>query len=156
MSNLTSTLTIYELLDSLGFEPFKTIMITFILPFINVLATIACSLSAYIFLQRKFSEPSFFYYRVLCFVYILNSIQNILRGLFFSPRYFPRINTYHVTIFHIYYSFMTALLFLYEEVLQMGILLEIISLFSSFVKSRFNSRPQIISLAFFLTCLLIS
>ncbi len=51
---------------------------------------------------------------------------------------------------------MSAILFHYEDVLQMGILLHKMKQFSPFVKKHFRASPQLISLAFFLTCLLIN
>ena len=119
------------------------------------MGTLFCTISAYIFFQRKFVDASFFYYRLLCIVYIIHLLHNIPRGIFYTPRYFPNMNTYLSTIYHIYYAFASGLLFHYEDVLQMAILLDRIKIFSPFVKRYFSAKPWVISLALFLTCLLI-
>jgi hypothetical protein len=156
MSNETSTfMTLDELLDSLGFEPIKIIIATFVLPVINVFGTLFCMISAYIFFQRKFVDPSFFYYCLLCIVYIINLLHNIPRGIFYTPRYFPNMNSYLSSIYHIYYSFASGLLFHFADVIQIAILLDRIKIFSPFVKRHFSAKPWVISFALFLTCLLI-
>ena len=156
MSNETSTImTLDELLDSLGFEPIKTTIANFVLPVINVVGTLFCMISAYIFFQRKFIDASFFYYRLLCIVYIIHLLHKITRGIFYSNRYFPNMNTYLSTIYHIYYTFASGLLFHFEDVLQIAILLDRIKIFSPFVKRYFSAKPWVISLALYLTCLLI-
>ena len=110
-SNLTSaqiTMSLDELLNKLGFDLFKTVITSFILPFINVLGTIFCSLSFWIFSHKKFKDPVFFYYRLLCIVYIIHLIHNIPRGLLYSPRYFPNMNTYLSSLFQLYHSILSA------------------------------------------------
>ena len=148
-------MTLDQLLVSLGFEPKITIIVTFILLLINLFGTMFCSLSAWIFFNKKFKDPSFFYYRLLCLVYIILLIHNMLRLLLYTPQYFPNINSYLSSIFIIYSSFIMAFLFHFEGVLQIAILLDRIKLFSPFVKRHFSARQWIISLAFFLTCFLI-
>ena len=114
-----------------------------------------CSLSAYIFFHRKFVEPVFFYYRLLCLVYIFHLIQTIPYGLIFSPKYFPQLNTYYISIYMIYFSSMSAFLFHYEDVLQMAILLTRMKLFFPFVDKHFTAKPQVISFVLFLVCVCI-
>ncbi len=50
---------------------------------------------------------------------------------------------------------MSALLFHYEDVLQMGILLHKMKLFSPFVRKHFSKSPQFVSLISLIACLLI-
>jgi hypothetical protein len=159
ISNATtsaSVLSLNELLDKLGYEQWQTIINTFILPPINFLGTIFCSFSLWIFFRSSFADPIFFYYKLLCLINILSLIHNIPYGILLSPFYFPWVDMYAVGVFKIYYSFMSSLLFHFEDVLQMGILLHKMKQFSPFVKRHYRASPQFISLAFFLTCLLIN
>ena len=144
-----------QLLESLGFVAWKTITVTFILPTISCLGLILCSLSFWIFFQKNFKDPVFFYYRLLCIVYIIHLLHNIPRGIFDSPKYFPKINTYLASIYIIYYAPMSVFLFHLEETIQMAILLTRIKIFNSFVDRHFNAKPWLIFLALFLTCLFI-
>jgi len=144
-----------QLLDSLGFNPWVTIIASFVLPTISFLGIILCSLSAWIFFHKNFKDPVFFYYRLLCIVYIIHLIHNIPRGLLYSPRYFTNINTYLSSIYLIYYSNVSAFLFHFEETLKMAILLHQMKIYNSFVRKHFSAKPWQISLSLFLTCLLI-
>jgi len=158
-SNLTSSLeppSLDQLLDSLGFDLWKTILATFIIPATSFIGIIFCSLSAWIFFQKNFKDPVFFYYRLLCIVYIIHLIHNIPYGLLFSPRYIPQMNTYLSSFYLIYFTNVSALLFHFEETIQMAILLTRMKIFSPFVERHFKARPWVISLSFFLTCLFIN
>jgi hypothetical protein len=141
-----------ELLDSLGIRQWSTVVSTFVLPSISFVGLMCCSLSAYIFFQRKFVEPVFFYYRLLCLCYVLHLTLGIPYGLLFNPRYFPQIDTYFSTIYLMFYTFATILLFHFEDTLQMAILLTRMKIFSPFVNRHFTLKPKIISLIFFLVC----
>ena len=143
------------LLATMGFYEWKTVTASFVLPIISLIGAFFCSLSAYIFFHRKFAEPVFFYYRLLCLVYIFHLIQTIPYGLVFSPKYFPQINTYYSSIYMIYFSSMSAFLFHYEDVLQMAILLTRMKLFFPFVDKHFTAKPHVISCIFLLVCVCI-
>ena len=65
------------------------------------------------------------------------------------------LSTYLTSLFQIYYNTLSFFLLHYENVLQMGILLHKMKFFSSFVRHHFTARPQLVSLAFLFTCLLI-
>jgi hypothetical protein len=145
-----------KLLDSLGFEEWTTITCSFILPIISLIGIILCSISFYIYCQEKFNESSFFFYRLLCLTNIFQLIHNIPFGLLFSPRYFPLINTYLSSIFLIYYLEVSALIYQYEDVIQMAILLDRIAILSPYVKRHFTAKPWLISLLSFFACLLIN
>ena len=93
-SSSLSLLTIDAFLDALGYTPWLTILSTFVLPVISFIGAILCSLSAFIFLQPKFKDPVFFFYQLLCLVYIVHLIHNLPNGLLFSLRYYPQIDTY--------------------------------------------------------------
>jgi hypothetical protein len=144
-----------QLLDTLGFTEWEIITSTFVLPSISFVGLVLCALSAWIFFQPKFKDPVFFYYRLLCIVYIIHLAHYIPRGLLFTPRYFPQINTYFTSIYLIYYSFISVFLFHFEETLQIGILLTRMKIFSPYVKKHFAALPRNVSIAFFLTCLFI-
>ena len=168
MSNLTSSSQITmlyanqslspsldALLDQLGFEMWHTIINTYILPPINLIGIAFCSFSLWIFSKYSFEDPIFFYFKLLSFVNIINLLHNIPACILFSPRLLPSVNTYFTSTYIIYYASVSSFLFHFEEVLQMGILLHKMKLFVPFVRKYYTARPQIISLAFFLTCLLI-
>ena len=155
-STIWTTPSLDQLLDTLGFDAWKTILASFILPLISCLGVIFCSLSAWIFFQKKFKDPVFFYYRLLCLVYIIHLVHNIPRGLLYSPRYFPNINTYLSSLFLIYYSNVSAFLFHFEETLQIAIVLNRMKIYSPFVNKHYTAKPWVVSLSFFLTCLLIN
>ena len=106
-----------QLVDSLGFDPWKTIIMSFVLPIISFLGLILCSISAWIFFHKRFKDPVFYYYRLLCLVYIIHLMHNIPRGILFSPRYLHNINTYISSLFLMYYSSLSYFLFHFEETL---------------------------------------
>ena len=148
--SISQTPSLDQLLDSLGFELWMTVTTTFVIPAISFIGIVFCSLSVWIFFQKNFKDTVFFYYRLLCIVYIIHLIHNIPCGLLFSPRYFPQVNTYFTSIYFIYYSCVSAFLFHFEETLQMAILLTRMKIFNSFVNQNFTAKPWIISFVLFL------
>ena len=151
-STPTSNISLDTLLDTLGFSHWKTVIASLALPIISLLSIGTCSLSLYIFFQRRFIDPVFFYYRLLCLIYILHLFMTIPYGLLFSPQLFPSINMYQCSIYHIVYAVTASFLFHYGDTLQMAILLTRTKLFSPFVERNFSGSPQKISLIFFLIC----
>ena len=114
ISNVTtpgSLLSLNELLDQLGCEQWQTIINTYILPPVNFLGIIFCSFSLWIFLRPSFADPIFFYYKLLCFIYILHLLHNIPYGVSIWPLYFPWINSYVTNVFKTYHSFLSVLFF---------------------------------------------
>jgi hypothetical protein len=144
-----------QLLNLLGFDEWQIITSAFVLPSLSFLGMILCALSGWIFFQKKFKDPVFFYYRLLCLVYIIHLAINIPKGFFFTPRYFPKIDTYSTSIYQMYYSFTTNFLLHFAETLQIGIVLTRMKTFTPFVKRHFTASPRIVTLIFFLTCLCI-
>ena len=126
-----------QLLDSFGFDPLKTITAIFVIPSMSLIGIFLCSLSVWIFFQKNFKDPVFFYYCLLCIVYIIHLVHNIPFGFLYSPHYFPQINTYFTSVFLIYFLFISSLLFHYEETLQMAILLTRMKIYNSFVNKHF-------------------
>ena len=148
--------TLDDLLESLGFTSWKTVTSAFVLPIINIMGLVFCSLSARVFFQKKFVSPVFFYYRLLTLVYILSLLHNIPFGLLFSPRYLLiNVNTYAVAVYLVYYEFVANLLFHYGDVLRICIMLTRMKIFSPFVKKFFSASPKQISLLCFIICFLI-
>ena len=144
-----------EWLEIVGLAPWMSRVTTFVLPFINFLGVVGCSLSLWIFLRKKFVDSIFFYYRLLCAIYILHLLHNIPACVLLSPRYFPNANTWSIAAFKTYYAFTTIFLFHYGDVLQMAILLARMKIYSPFVKKHFKATPLTISVSLFVTCLLI-
>ena len=146
-----------ELLDSLGFKHWITVICSFFLPFISCIGVILCSLSLFIFTRPRFINPIFSYYRLLCLVYIIHLLHGIPYGLLFSPRYFPRvINTYLSGLYKIYYACVSLFLFQVESVLQMAILLKRMKLISPFVERHFSASPRAVSHVIISACFLIN
>ena len=75
--NPPNEVTLNELLAELVFDNVKTVTTTFCLPLVNMIGLVFCSVSAWIFYQSNFSDPTFFYYRLLNLVYIVHLIHNI-------------------------------------------------------------------------------
>ena len=136
---LDSLPTLDELLDSLGFSQWLMVSNSFVMPCIGFVGLILCSMSAYIFFQRKFVDPVFFYYRLLCITYIIHLVLSIAYGIFFSTIYVSNYSSIYTVI----YSPITIFLFHFEDTLQMGILLTRIKIFSPFVNRHFTANPQI-------------
>ena len=111
-----------ELLDQLGFKMWESVLNTFILPPINIIGILLCSFSLLIFLRPSFEEPIFFYYKLLCQVNIINLLLNIPACLFFSPQYYPMIDTFAASVYLIFDVSVSLFLFHFEDVLQMAIL----------------------------------
>jgi hypothetical protein len=145
--------TLDELLDSLGFRQWLTVVASFVLPGISLFGIACCSLSACIFFQRKFADPIFFYYRLLCLTNVIHLALGIPYGLLLAPRYFPEVNTYLSTIYLMFYENAAVLLFHFEDTLQMAILLTRMKILSPYVNRHFTLKPKFVSLVFFLVCL---
>jgi hypothetical protein len=144
------------LMTQLGFQTWQAAVVTFIMPPINLLGAVFCSFSLWIFFRPSFSDPIFFYYKLLCFINILTTLNNIPFGVSLWPLYLPWIDTYVTSVFKVYDLFLSVLFFHFEDVLRMAILLHKMKLFSPFVKKHFSKSPQFISLSLFLTCLCIN
>jgi len=106
----------------LGFQTWQAAVVTFILPPINLIGALFCSFSLWILFRSTFSDPIFFYYKLLSFVNILNSLHNIPYGVSLWPIYLPWINSYVISVFTIFHTFLSVLFFHFEEVLRMAIL----------------------------------
>ena len=130
------------LLNQLGYEKWEKVINIFILPPINLISVALCSFSLWIFSQSSFKDSILFYYKLLCFVNIINLLHNIPACFLFSPRYFPSINTFYTSVYQIYYDTLSYFLYHFEDVLQMRILLHKMKFFSPFVRKYFTAKPQ--------------
>ena len=144
-----------DLVGPLGFDEWKTLITTIILPFLNIIGTTFCSLSLWIFFRRQFVDSIFVYYRHLCIVYILSLLHNIPAFICFSPQLFPGSSYYFRSLYQYDWGFISAFLFRYGSILEIGILLTRMKIFSPFLKKHFTAPPRVISTLSFLTCLLI-
>jgi len=145
-----------ELLDALGFRLWLTKLSTFFMAPINLIGLMLASLSLWIFTRSTtFVEPIFFYYKLISFVNVIHLVHNIPYCILVTPRYFPSVNTYDLSVYNLYYIFASTFCFHFEDVLQMGIILHKMKAFSPFVKRHFRSSPQFISFCFCVTCLLL-
>ena len=123
---------------------------------ISMIGSSCRSLSAWIFLQKKFTDPVFIYYRLLCLVYILQLAHGIPLGILYSNRFLLRYFSYYNSMFVIYYHLLAGLALIhFEDTLQMAILLTRMKIFNSFVRKHFTQKPQLIASSLFLTCLFI-
>ena len=138
-----------QLFNSFGFDQDKTIVSSFILPAISFIGIWLCYLSAWIFYGEKFKDPVFFYYRLLCLVYVIHLVHNVLYGILYIPRYFPSMNTYLNAMYLIYYSVSSTFFHHFEDTLQMMILLTRMRIFSRFVETRFSFSPKTVSVSIF-------
>ena len=156
-SNETALLlpSLEQLLGQMGFAHWQAIVQTFILPPLNLLGIGFCLFSLGIFLRPSFVDPIFFYFKLLCIVNVIHLVHNLPSCILLSPFYFPWSNSYFIAAFQIYYAALAILLYHFEDVLHLAILLTRMKLFSAFVKKHFCTSPQIVSVSLFLTCLVI-
>ena len=154
-SNLPN-MTLDSLLDSLGFDEWKTYTASVVFPIINFVGIVFSSLSMWIFSMPNYTRlnPVFFYYRLLCLVFLIHSMHHLPLMVCFSPRYFPSFdqNSYTCSVYLAYNIVASNFMFHYEETLQIGILLNRMKTFSPFVSLNFNLTPKFTSLVFFLIC----
>ena len=150
--SLMPNTTLNELLVKFGISSRLTITNTFVLPSINIIGIIFCSISARIFFKEQFRDQIFFYYRVLSIVYICGLLINMPSEILFSPLYFADFDAYSIAIFQIYYITISNFLFHYASVLEICMLLTRIKIFSPFVRKNFSASPKALSIIFFIVC----
>ena len=91
LSSTEKVLSVDELMNGLGLKSWLVILNQFIAQIINISSIATCSLSAWIFIKHisKFSDPIFFYYRLLTLTYIACSLVILPNLVCYSPRFFP-------------------------------------------------------------------
>ena len=82
-----------EFFDSIGDVWIIDVIYLYIFPLIGVIGTIFNIINIWIFSQREFSMPYFFYFRVLSAFYLIDTILVIGYGICYSPRLLPKVNT---------------------------------------------------------------
>ena len=92
------------LLAMLGFSEWEFFSTTYVLSLVSLIGIVLCSLSVWIFSNKKFKDPVFVYYRLLCLVYVIHLAHTLACCILFTPQNFPQINTYLTAHFQIYYS----------------------------------------------------
>lgn len=157
----TFTPSLDELLDSLGFTERITFAASFVVPSLSLFGISVCLLSTLILCQSRFINPVYFYYRLLCIIYIIHLVHGIPFGILISPRYFqsPRFDSYLSTIYLIYYGFMSTFLYHFEDYLQMAILIDRIKIFTPSMLQQSHSllaSPRVTSLFLFSICFFIN
>ena len=155
-TNASSMPTLDELMQSLGFELWQEVLNKCVLPLVNLVSIGSCSLSAWIFYKKRtshFSDPIFFYYRLLCLLYMSMSFLNILFGFCYSPRFYNFDLTYMSAVYNVCYLYLTNFLFHYCSVLELCILLTRMKLYDPFIRKQFFLSPQLYSFIFFIVCL---
>ena len=95
--------TLGQFLDSLGGFWFIDIIYLYLLPFIGVSGTIFNILNLWIFSHKEFSQPSFFYFRVMSGFHLVDTLLVIAYGICFSPRFLPIVNTYYTSLVQLIY-----------------------------------------------------
>ena len=156
--NQITNVSLNELLDSLGFDKWKTLTAKVVFPIMSLLGILFSLLSLRVFCKTIYTQSNtvFFYYRLLCLVHFVHSFHHLPFSYCFSPGHFPSLhNSYSCSVYLGYNIVASSFMFHFEETLQIGILLNRMKTFSPFVKRHFNLTPQHTSLVFFITCLVI-
>jgi hypothetical protein len=98
-----SNQTLDQFLDSIGDVGPVDLVYLYLLPFIGVSGTIFNIINLWIFSHKEFSQPSFFYFRVMSGFHLIDTMLVIAYGICFSPRYLPRVNTYYTALVQLIY-----------------------------------------------------
>ena len=155
--NPISNTSVSDLLFSLGFVDFDLVIYEFVIPSIGLVGLILCTISIWIFFVKKaFKNQIYDYYRFLVTVYWIHLLLSIPYGLFFTPRYFPSINSYPWAILQSFYITFSNFLCHLTGVIEIGILMDRMKNFSSFVKKYYMLSPRKNCLIFLIACILIN
>ena len=98
MNSSSLNQTFDEFLDSIGDVGPVDLVYLYLLPFIGVSGTIFNIINVWIFSHKDFSQPSFFYLRVMSGFHMVGTMSAIAYGICFSPRFLPRVNTYAIAV----------------------------------------------------------
>jgi hypothetical protein len=150
-----SNVTLDELLDSLGFKKWESITNSIVVPILCFFGSVSCSISAFIFFLKPFSEQVFFYYRLHSVLNVFTLLFNIFFGVCFSPRFMPNQDTYLCAVYNAVSIWLNHFMFHYLDVIEICILLERMKIFSPFVKKHFKAPPWTVSFILFVTCVLV-
>ena len=81
--------TFAEILDSIGYVCFVDMIYLTLFPIIGITGTIFNIINAWIYFNKEFDQPGFFYFKLLSVVQCGNTFLAIAYGISYSPRYFP-------------------------------------------------------------------
>ena len=152
---MNESLTIDQLLDSLGFIPFDVIAYQFGVTILGVIGIIFCTINALIFFKKAFKAPVDDYLKVINLMNLSVSIMCVPYGFCFSPKYFLAMDSYKCAIVQSVYIPMSTLIFHCTGVLDIAILLERMKIFSTVVKKYFTLAPKKVCLLILALCLII-
>jgi hypothetical protein len=153
-NNDTSIYPLDELLDSLGFLPIDIYIYQIIIPIIGSLSILLSLISIWILYDKKFSASTYDYFRIITLSHIIQLAFAIPYGVCFTPKYFPKMDSYSCAIVqsaYIPYSLFTSH---FDAILEIAILFERIKIMNPFVKKHFTITPQKMILITFISCLL--
>ena len=155
MSNSTPIYDIAELLDSFYISQFVVIVYQFAIPIMGFIGTILCPLNVVIFFKKIFQKTEFDYFKVLSVAYLINVMSGIIYGFSFSPEFFPSIDSHWCVIYQTAYVPISLSMLHFTGVVEIGILLDRIKIFSPFIKKHFTLSPRRYCLLSFFVCILI-
>jgi len=154
-SNQSSTIyPLDDLLYSLGFLPISIYICEIILPIVAFIGCILCTLSLWIFFNRKFTATIYWYFRVVTIANLIQLAFAIPYGICFTPKYFPSMNSYSCAIVQCAYIPFGNFTSHFVAILEIAILLERIKIMNPFVKKHFTISPKKMILVTFFACLL--
>jgi hypothetical protein len=143
-----------ELLNSLGILPIDVYIYEIVIPIVASIGLILNILSTWIFFQKKFSTPIYWYFRVVSITNSSHMVFALPYGICFTPTHFPTMDSYSCTVVQCVYIPFVAFTTNFVAILEIAILLERIKIINPFVKKYFTiSSNKMISITFF-TCLL--
>ena len=151
-----SNITLNELLDDLGFVQFDYIVYQFVIPFVGTCGSLLSLLTTWIFFKAEFRNEMYDYYRVLSIVHFIHLSLSVPYGLFFTPRYFSNIDTYSWATYQSFYITFSNFLCHYAGVLEVGIIMDRLRVFSPFVKKYYILLPKVMCFLFFIACCFIN
>ena len=153
-SNMTKTLN--DLLDELGFAEFTFAVYQFVIPSIGIVGGLLSIMSMRIFSEKEFKYQMYDYYRLLAKVYFIHLSMSVPYGLFFTPKYFLRIDTNAWATYQCLYLTISNLLSHFAECLVLGLIVDRLRNYVSFVKKFFTFSPKSTSWILFIACCVIN
>jgi hypothetical protein len=131
-----------ELLDSLGFLPIDIYIYQIIIPIIGSLSILLSIISIWILFDKKFTSSTYDYFKIITLSHIIQLALAIPYGMCFTPKYFPKMDSYSCAIVqsaYIPYSLFTSH---FDAIVEIAILFERIKIMNLFAKKHFTIRPR--------------
>ena len=127
-----------DLLISFGILPIDVYIYEIIIPIIASIGLILNILSTWIFFQKKFSIPIYWYFRVVSITKSCRMVFALPYGICFTPTHFPTMDSYSCTVLQSVYIPFVAFATNFVAILEIAILLERIKIINPFVKKYFT------------------